>query len=177
LSERTRQRPVHGDLGMATEALFKYTRLTRAERDVQLAEAGRILRGAFANNFGLAIKHKKALMSAIAAGLGKGGKLYGRKRVTPPKGVAVSADELTLRKRAESVRASVIHYFERVMNAAFPGQLDKHKAERSNMARGRKRKEAWHVYVLKCRPRQQRRDGGGSGSAGSGQANQVPRKQ
>ena len=95
---------------MATKALTKYTRLTRAERDLQLAEAGSTLRGAFANNFGLAIKHRKVLMSAIAAGLGRAGKLYGRKRVTPPAGVPWLSRESTCLRTCNAIPTTTMRW-------------------------------------------------------------------
>ena len=109
MSERVRLRPVNGDLGIAARALTRYTRLKRAERDGQLAEEGSALWEGFENNFGLAIKHKKALMNAIAAGLGKAGKLYGRKRVTPPpgcRGVSRRAYDDTARQKVSEVAST-----------------------------------------------------------------------
>ena len=178
MSERTRKRSVQGDLKRATAVLTTFCRLTIARRNELLTEAGKALRESFDNNFELAIKNRKALLSAIAAGFGGDDeKLYGRKRVVPPPGVAVPAEELEKRKLAESVRGSVNHLFQKVINAAFPGQLRKH-IERGSRAKGRKQKEAWRVYVLQCRPRWQQRNGAGSGAAAeSVLTSQVPRKQ
>ena len=178
MSERTRKRSVQGDLKRATAVLTTFCRLTIARRNELLIEAGKALRESFDNNFELAIKNRKALLSAIAAGFGGDDvKLYGRKRVVPPPGVAVPAEELEKRKLAESVRGSVNHLFQKVINAAFPGQLRKH-IERGSRAKGRKPKESWRVYVLQCRPRRQQRNGAGSGAAAeSVLTSQVPRKQ